>query len=149
LRESKDEKEKFREELLRFSGELHVCESNDHAHTIFTDYKNDLMRAKGDLRASQGFLNKGAIGSLFAMGTPTSLTAFGAIAAAATTPFSLTALSTSLLIGAIASYVDYKKTTSSANNPAGASYLISLDKRFSGKNIYPAFDRHLEEFIND
>lgn len=145
---SRDEKVRFREELLRFSEQLHLCESAEHAHTIFTDYKNDLMRAKGDLRASQGFINKGAVGSLFAMGTPTSLTAFGAMATVAD-PFSLTALSSSLLIGAIASYVDYKRTSSPANNPVGASYLISLDKKFSGTNYYPAFDRHLEEFIND
>jgi hypothetical protein len=148
INQSKDEKVQFRQELLRFSEQLHKCESVDHANTIFTDYKNDLMRAKGDLRASQGFLNKGAVGSLFAMGTPTSLTAFGAMAAVAD-PFSLTALSSSLLIGAIASYVDYNRTCSSASNPVGASYLISLDKRFSGTNRYPAFDRHLEEFIND
>jgi len=148
INKSKDEKTEFRKELLRFSEQLHRCESVDHARTIFTDYKNDLMRAKGDLRASQGFLNKGAIGSLFAMGTPTSLTAFGAIAAVAE-PFSLTTLSSSMLIGAVASYVDYKRTSSSAYNPVGGSYLISLDKRFSGTNQYPAFDKHLEEFIND
>jgi hypothetical protein len=145
---SKDEKSEFRKELLRFSEQLHTCESTDHARLIFTDYKNDLMRAKGDLRSSQGFLNKGAIGSLFAMGTPTSLTAFGAMAAV-TDPFSLTALSSSMLIGAVASYVDYKRVSSTANNPVGGSYLISLDKSFSGTNKYPAFDRHLEEFIND
>ena len=107
------------------------------------------MRAKGDLRDLQGFINKGAVGSLFTMGVPTSLTTFGAMAVSAADPFSLTALSSSLLVGAIASYSDYSRVKSAANNPVGASYLISLDKRFSGKNTYPAFDRHLEEFIND
>ena len=148
INNSKSEKDEFRKELLHFSGELHRCDSNDHAEVIYTDYKNRLVSAKNELRKRQGFLNKDEIGSLLVMGTPTSLTSFGAIAAVAD-PFSLAAISSSMLIGAVASYVDYNKTKSTTKNPAGASYLISLDKRFSNATVSPAFDRHLDEFIND
>ncbi len=145
---SHDEKLAFRSELVDFADQFHRCESPEHARLIYTDYKNKLMQAKGNLKKSQGFLKKGGVGSLFTMGLPTSMTALGA-ASLAGDPFSITAISSSLLIGAVASYSDYAKTKSVKENPCGASYMISLDKAFSGRDRFPAFDRHLEEFIND
>ena len=146
---SKDERVRFREELAKFSGELHRCESNDHAQTILNDYKQDLIKAKNEIKAAQGFLNKDDVGSVFTMGLPTSLTAYGALFGATGDPFGIYTLSSSLLIGAIAAYQDYKKTKSLEENNCGAAYLISLDKQFSGTGTYPAFDRYLEEFVND
>ena len=147
--DSKDERVKFREELARFSNELHKCESNDHAQVIFNDYKQELIKAKNEIKAAQGFLNKDDKGSMFTMGVPTSLTAYSAIVGATGDPFAIYTLSSSLMIGAIAAYQDYKKTKSLEENQCGAAYLISLDKRFSNTNKFPHFDRYLEEFIND
>lgn len=149
VKASKNERIKFREELAKFSGELHRCESNDHAQTILNDYKQDLLNAKNEIKAAQGFLNKNDVGSVFTMGIPASLTAYGALFGATGDPFGIYTLSSSLLIGAIAAYQDYKRTKSLEENSNGAAYLISLDKRFSGTGTYPAFDRYLEEFVND
>lgn len=146
---SRDERTEFRRELLRFGEQLHRCESKDHAFTIFTDYKRDLMAAKERLKTAQGFLNKEDVGSIFSMGIPVALTAYGALASGSTEPFTLHTLSSSLLIGAMAAYHDYKRSLSAQENPYGASYLISLEHQFAGTGTYPAFDRYLEEFIND
>lgn len=149
VKNSKDERIQFREQLAKFSGELYRCESSDHAQTILNDYKQDLIRAKNDIKAAQGFLNKDDVGSLFTMGLPVSLTAYSVLSGATGNPFSIYTLSSSLLIGAIAAYQDYKRTKSLNDNNCGAAYLISLDRTFSGTGTYPAFDRYLEEFVND
>lgn len=149
IRHSQDERKAFREELFRFAEELHKCSSKEHAETIFHDYKNELLQRKKNLKAAQGFLNNNDVGSLFSMGLPVSLSAYGAIAASGQDPFGLLTLASSVFIGAIASYFDYKKATSLKDNPSGASYLISLEKDFSECKQIPAFDRYFEEFIND
>ncbi len=149
IKHSKNERAQFRQELLKFSHELHRCESPDHAFTIFNDYKRDLLAAKDQLKAAQGFLNKNDVGCLFSMGIPTTLTAYGAMVSGAADPYALHTLASSLLIGAMAAYQDYKRTQSSQSNPYGATYLISLEQQFAGTGRYPAFDRYLEEFIND
>ncbi len=146
---SKDEREQFKIELNNFSEQLYKCENAEHGKMILNDFRDDLVKAKEELKASQGFMNKDDIGSLFTIGIPTSAGVYGALLGATGDPFALYNLSTSLIIGAIASYQDYKKVKSVSDNPSGAGYLLSLEKRFSGTGKYPAFDRYLEEFIND
>ena len=147
--QSKDERRAFKIELQRFSEQLHKCESIDHGKEILNDFKDDLEKAKANLKASQGFLNKDDVGSFISMGVPTSAGVYSALLGAGGDPFGLYSISASVLIGAIAAYADYRKTLSAQQNPCGAAYLISLEKQFVGTNRYPAFDRHLEEFIND
>jgi hypothetical protein len=146
---SRDERIVFREQLLKFTSELCRCKSRDHANTIANDYKRDLIAARDKLKASQGFLGKHDRGSLFTMGIPVSLTAFGGIISGGADPFAIHTLSSSLMIGAIAAYADFKKVVPAADNPYGVAYLVSLEKQFAGAGRYPAFDRYLEEFIND
>ena len=147
--QSRDERKAFKVELERFSEQLHKCESIDHGRDILNDFKEDLEKAKENLKASQGFLNKNDVGSFVSMGVPTSAGVYGALLGAGGDPFGLYSISTSVLIGAVAAYTDYRKAHSAQNNPCGAAYLISLEKKFCGTGNYPAFDRHLEEFIND
>ena len=147
--QSKDERKAFKLELQHFSDQLHKCESIDHGRDILNDFKNDLEKAKDNLKASQGFLNRHDVGSFVSMGVPTSAGVYGALLGAEGDPFGLYAISTSVLIGAVAAYTDYRKAHSAQGNPCGAAYLISLEKQFSGTGKYPAFDRYLEEFIND
>jgi hypothetical protein len=144
-----DERKEFRTELIKFTNSLCECESKDHADTIINDFKQDLLLAKNKLKASQGFLGEYDRGSLFTMAIPVAITAFGSIIAAGADPFSLHTLAPSVLIGAIAGYADFKKTVSTAKNPCGAAYLVSLEKEFAGTGRFPAFDRYLEEFVND
>ena len=146
---SRDERIAFREQLLKFTSELCQCESRDHANTIANDYKRDLIAARDKLKASQGFLGEHDRGSLFTMGVPVALTAFGGLISGGADPFGIHTLSASLLIGAIAAYADFRKVASAAENPYGAAYLVSLEKQFAGTGTYPAFDRYLEEFVND
>lgn len=146
---SRDERLAFRRELERFTNGLRQCESKDHAETILNDYKYELLQAKDRLKRSQGFLGEHDRGSLLTMGAPVALTAFGTIVTAGVDPFGLHALSSSLLIGAMAAYKDFTKSKAAAANPYGASYLVSLEQEFSGTGSFPAFDRYLEEFVND
>jgi len=146
---SKDERAAFKLELNRFSEQLYRCESIDHGKAIFNDFRKDLEHAKKDLKASQGFLNKDDAGSFFSVGVPTSASVYGALLGVGGDPFSLYSFSTSMVIGAIAAYANYKNAKSIQENPSGAAYLISLEKEFSGTGRYPAFDRYMEEFIND
>jgi hypothetical protein len=94
-------------------------------------------------------LGKEEKGCLFTMRVPVALTAFGGLISGGTDPFGIHTLSSSLVIGAIAAYVDFKKVKAAAENPYGAAYLVSLEKQFAGTGTFPAFDRYLEEFIND
>lgn len=146
---TRDERTQFRQELLKFSKGLCECESEEHAKTVIADHKRDLVNAMKQLKASQGFLGKEEKGSLFTMGVPVALTAFGGLISGGADPFGIHTLSSSLLIGAIAAYADFKKAKAAADNPYGAAYLVSLEKQFSGTGTFPAFDRYLEEFIND
>lgn len=146
---TKNERTIFRQELMKFSSSLCECESKEHALTVVTDYKNDLVKARDQLKAAQGFLGKHERGSLLSMGVPVALTAFGGLISGGADPFGIHTLSSSLLIGAIAAYADFSKVTSATENPYGAAYLVSLDKQFAGTGTFPAFDRYLEEFVND
>jgi hypothetical protein len=147
--DTRDERAEFRNELNRFTTSLCDCESRDHAETVINDYKQDLLAAKKRLKASQGFLGEHDCGSLFTMGIPVALTAYGSIVGAGADPFSLHTLSPSVFIGAIAAYADYRKAVSSEKNPYGTGYLLSLERRFSGTGKFPALDRYMEEFVND
>lgn len=74
---TKDERTIFRQELMKFSRSLCQCESKEHAQTVVAGYKNDLVKARDQLKAAQGFLGKHERGSLLSMGVPVALTAFG------------------------------------------------------------------------
>jgi len=146
---SKDERDRFKDELERFSDLLFRCESIEHGRQILNDFKNDLIVAKNDLKASQGFLNKNDVGSLVSVGLPTASGIYGALLAAGSSPFEPISIGTSVVIGAIAAYTNYKTAASVRKNPFGAAYLISLEERLSGTGYIPSFDRYMEEFIND
>lgn len=88
-------------------------------------------------------------GSLFTIETSVALTAFGGLISSVADPFGIPTLSSSVEIGAIAAYSDFKKAKAAAENPYGAAYLGSLEKQFAGTGTFPAFGRYLEEFIND
>lgn len=147
--QTRDERTLFRQELMKFSQGLCECESEEHAKTVINDYKCDLVKAMQALKAAHGFLGKEQKGSLFTMGVPVALTAFGGLISGGANPFGIHTLSSSLLIGAIAAYADFKKAKAAADNPYGAAYLVSLEKQFAGTGTFPAFDRYLEEFVND
>ena len=146
---SRDERAEFRKELIKWTTELHGCASADHAATILSDYKQDLVDARDRLKAAQGFMNKDDVGCLFSVGVPTALTAYGALVSGSADPFGLYTIGSSMLIGAMAAYWDYKRARSAVSNPYGAAYLISLEERFAGTKVFPSFDRYLEEFVND
>jgi len=146
---SADEKAAFRHEIEKFTDEMCECDSKDHADAIFNDFKGKLICAKDNLRKSQGLFSAGAKGSLFTMGVPTSLTAYGALLSAGADPFGIHAIGASIFIGAVAAYQNYKLVRSASKNPCGAGYLIAIEDELSSGNVFPAFDRYMEEFIND
>lgn len=149
VEQSKDERAAFRSELIEFSERLLECESTEHARVIANDYTKGLIDAKSALRASQGFMNKDDIGSLFTVGVPVAATAFGAAAVNNPNPFHFWTIAPSLLVGAVAAYMDYRRVTSVKSNPSGAGYLLSLDRAFAGTGRLPSLSQHIEEFVND
>jgi hypothetical protein len=146
---SKDERAEFRRELTRFSAELYACASTDHAKTIMEDFKRDLLAAKDRLRAAQGFLNKNDKGCFFSIGVPTSLGVYTGYLGAGRDPFDAFAIASSVAIGAIAAYYNYKQAAPPVQNPYGASYLISLEQQLSTGYQIPQFHRCMEQFLND
>lgn len=146
---TKDERTVFRDKLIAFSESMLNCESEEYAKTVIFDHKADLLKAKAQLKASQGFLGEMDRGAILTMGIPTALTAFGGLVSGGASPFALHTLSASLLISAVAAYADFNKIKASGPNPYGANYLVSLDESFRKNNAVPAFDRYLNEFIND
>ncbi len=145
VRVSGPEKRQFRNELARLARGLRRCESREHTQTIVNDHARDLLEAKRRLKAAQGFANKDEVGSLMAVGLPVALATYSILGSA--DPFSLTPIAPSILVGAIAAYLDYGRSRPPRDNPSGAGYLVSLERRFAGK--HPAFHRYMEEFLND
>lgn len=146
---TRDERRVFRESLIEFAEHLRNCESQEYAMTVLADHKKKLIFAKNQLKSSQGFLGKEERGSLLTMGVPVALTAYGGLVSAGSNPYGINTISSSILIGAMAAYADYKKVLAMGKNPYGAAYLVTLDRRFCGTDTYPAYDRYLNEFIND
>jgi len=151
-RRSADEKLQFRKDLYEFADGLHGCESADHARFLFNDLKDRIEKSKERLTMSRGINTSNALSSLFTMGVPTSLTAFGTLLAAAgatANPYDLRTIGSSLLIGAVAAYQDFRKAKPASKTPSGVGYLLSLEEQFSSGKCFPRFDRYLNEFIND
>jgi hypothetical protein len=145
---TKDERAEFREQLSRFTAQLHACESKEHGQTILADFKHNVLAAKERLKAAQGFMNKNDTGCLFSIGVPTALSVYTGFLGAGRDPFDGYALAASVAIGAIAAYYNYKQVSSPRENPYGASYLIALERDFAGSSI-PRLHRAMEEFLND
>lgn len=146
---SKDERVCFRDDLGKFGRCIQDCESDSHAKIMLEDYKNDLIKSKENLKKSQGFLANGMKASLFSVGLPVGLTAFGALVAGGSDPFSINSIGYSLLIGGVAAYTDYMKAVDASRVVRPASYLISMEERFSDGCTFPALDRYMNEFVND
>ena len=143
----KDLKEQLRITLDNLNKKLALIESKEQVFTEVNDFLLQVERDKNELRRSMEFWKSDIPSSLFAVGVPTTLTAIGAFGLAGN-PFEGAKISSSIMIGAVASYTDYRKTKKQNRDSSYASYLLQVDKLVS-KSLPYQYMRNLEEFIND
>jgi hypothetical protein len=143
----KELKEQLRIKLDLLFAKLALIENKDQAFVEVNDFISQVEYDKKELRQSMDFWRSGIQSSLFAVGVPTTLTALGAFGLSGD-PFAAKKIAGSIMIGAVASYTDYKKTVKTDRDSSYASYLIQVDKLAKPDLPYELM-RNLEEFIND
>lgn len=143
----KELKEQLRIKLDLLFAKLALIENKDQAFVEVNDFISQVEYDKKELRKSMDFWRSGIQSSLFAVGVPTTLTALGAFGLSGD-PFAAKKIAGSIMIGAVASYTDYKKTVKTDRDSSYASYLIQVDKLAKPDLPYELM-RNLEEFIND
>jgi hypothetical protein len=94
------------------------------------------------------FLNKDDVHAVLTWGIPVAASVFGALGLAGD-PFDILKIGTSVFIGAIASYADYKKVKFVNRCESDVSYLVDIDEELIKHNTIPRYDRIFEEFVND
>lgn len=140
-------KEQLRIKLESLFSKLVLIENKEQAFVEVNDFLAQVEFDKKELRKSMHFWKSDIPSSLFAVGVPTTLTALGAFGLAGDV-FTAKKITSSILIGAVASYSDYKKTIKNNRDSSYVSYLLQVDKLVRPGLPYK-FMRNLEEFIND
>lgn len=141
----RDERSQLREKFYEFTSNLSMISNAEHAAQVGDDFIKDLMISKEEYRKSMD--NWKDIPALaISTGGPVSMTALGMLSAIKGNPFSLLRIAGSLVMGAICSYADYRKTKK-RRDPSYSSYLIGIDKLCN--NVTGESYTRLEEFIND
>lgn len=144
----KDERDSLRLLLKSFAQEISKCESPDHLLTIRKDFQKDFLKAKNDFRKSCNFFNEDVGYSLLNIGVPVGLSLFSVIENS-NDPYQPISILPSILIGAIAAYLDFRKVKNKSRNDSPYSFLIDMDKELLNKNKIPLYWRSFEEFVND
>ncbi len=143
----KDLREQLRIKLDLLFMKLALIDNKEQAFIEVNDFLAQVEYDKKELRKSMEFWKSDIPSSLFAVGVPTTLTAFGAFGLSGDA-FTAKKIASSILIGAVASYTDYKKTIKSNRDSSYASYLLQVDKLVK-PDLPNKLMRNLEEFIND
>lgn len=143
-----EQREVFRKTITEFANDLSACDSAEFARQKIDGYQQKLEKAKKDFRKSMDFLNDDGRSSLFTMGIPVSLTAFGAFAVDGD-PFNICKLFGSVLAGAVAAYKDFTRVRTQKRKNSHLAYLIDIDDELINKHAYPDFPYLFDQFIND
>jgi hypothetical protein len=143
--ERKDEKSRLRAAIHQFGDKVGACSSVSHIKELIADYEREITKAKDDFKRSIGFYNEGQGCSLLTVGLPV---AFGLFSLFADDPFSTLKLSSSILVGAVAAFADYKKVQKVTRPESYTSYLVEIDRELAEGSAQTA---HFvfENFIND
>lgn len=134
--------------LSAFIDELAKCESSEHTQTLVHDFSKGLLTKAKELRRSMDFCNRDDLSSIFAVGVPVSLTAYGTLCnmhgdAAFAEFFG------SIFIGAVAAYADYSRVKRHNRGSYLNSYLLDMRLELASNRVTPNFLQIMEEFIND
>ncbi len=141
------EKEELRKAIHSVAEGMSRCDSAEHREHIRHTFAKDCERKRDQLRRSMTFFRPSdLVCSYLAVGLPATITT---LALGGSDPYSLTSLSQSILVGAVAAYADYRRVSRSNRPPALASYLMDLDEAAANEKRIPYFQRSLEQFIND
>lgn len=145
IENNKEGKVELREKLTSFISEASKISENEQFIQEGLDLIHDINSAKDEYKKNMAFWEGGMPGKILSTGLPLSINVFDALNAA-NDPFKLLRIG-SILIGAIASYADYRKTKKK-RDPSYSSYLYGLDNLPSSQVIGRSFTS-FEEFIND
>lgn len=143
----KDERERLRNVICELALELSQCSSREHGVTLRQDFLKDMERAKDDFRKSSGFINDDIGYSLLVVGLPVGLSLFSAIGMKSD-PYEPSGILPSVIFGAIAAYLDYRRARNNFHKDSPVSFLVDIDKQLKKHHI-PLYWRSFEEFIND
>jgi hypothetical protein len=144
--QNRERKKALQDQISDFSNELVKCRSESHVQDLITRYKESLPDTKRAYRSGMWFSATGVPGSVLTQGIPVFLTSIGTLLAVDSTHPAHT-LSTSFLIGMVATFADALKAERTAKRENPDSYLIDASNLGTSR-IY-RFDAIMDEFIND
>jgi len=142
----KDERDNLRLVLESFAQEISNCSSLDHINQIRKDFQKDIFIAKNNYHKSCSFFSEETGYSLLNVGIPVGLSLYSVLENGVD-PYQPKILLPSIIIGAIAAYLDFHKAKNKKDSPY--SFLVDIDKELFKKHKIPLYWRSFEEFVND
>jgi hypothetical protein len=145
----KDERNRLRNVLTSFIQEVSRCSSYEQIEQLRSDFKKDISQAKKDFRKSSGFINNDLGYSILNVGVPVGLSLFSAIQQPEHDPYQISRILPSVFLGAIASYLDFRKTKLRWRMDSPYTFLVDIDHDLLSKKRFRHFTHSFNEFIND
>lgn len=142
----RDEKRRFRAEVLEFADSLAKCESDDHVAELIERFKQRIPDAIRGVKANMKFAATGIPGSALVQGVPVFIGTLGTLLTMGQ-PLEAQTLVGSISVGLVAAFIDSKRAKSQLSKSIVGSYLIDASL-LGGPSVY-RFDRLMNEFIND
>jgi len=144
----------FRELVQSFVNDLSKIEDKDHAKQITKDFRENLkINNHSFLKKARKVIEEVPL-AMISVGFPTTISAIGVLAALrGGDPYDFINISSSCLIGIVASVADAKKSVRKNWSSTESSYYLALNKMFYAdgelKFTIPRYDRLMNEFVND
>ena len=142
------EKTAFRQAIYDVTHNISKCESESHVEMLLRDFQQNLIEKKQQLRKSMNFCNSEELTSSLIMGVPIAMTVLGMIYSF-NQKVDFASFFSSIGIGTVAAYADYKRAKRTNRPDHLASYLVNLDEQMAKERSYPNFSYLMDEFIND
>jgi hypothetical protein len=145
-KEKQSEKLSFRTSLQSFTERLQAVEDTQQRKQELADFCQDLEQQTDRLReVTRSFLSLEELANYFVRGLPMTFSIYSLYKA---DPFDLTRISTSILMGAVAT-IAQNKVLNNKPSVSPPSYLLDIQRRAEKLQRFPAFHRAFEEFMND
>jgi hypothetical protein len=148
VEERRDEKKAFREHANAFIEKLAQCESKSHVENLLADYKQDLIKAKDNLRRSMSFCSVDDLSAILTVALPVAMSVLGCLSIYVDRP-EFTPIFASLGIGSVAALLELRKAQREQRSAHHASYLLNLEERLAREGKIYKFNNLMEQFIND
>jgi hypothetical protein len=152
-KKNEENRHAFRTLVSNFADDLSKIEDRGHAKQVAEDFREKLEKNNSTfIKIAGKTLQELPLASI-SVGIPTTLTAIGAIALGGGDPYDFAKISSSCLIGVVASVSDAARSIRKTWKSAESSYLLELNRMFYGeghlKYTVSRYDRIFNEFVND